>query len=270
MEKTLRSLVGSITHRGQIPLFQPTFTIWNRHSQHTPRTHHSPPPGDLVITSDATPDPHCGGWGAIQYYYHFRPDSGAIPLLELQTATHPLPPHFKEDLLAFEHWPAVDTLLTFEDPDPTEPCRSCQFPARNHKPSAFFDDGITFCSGPARTTRAYSHGPSLAQADWHRIISDTSGYWKGDHCHTLGVGCIAEAFHLTTHLWPELSIDTVTLDQFTLPVTSAFATHTSQAQACLHSWRFKTKGTTYRCTYDAKNFKTSNPREDWFPAFQLQ
>ena len=154
------------------------------------------PPGDLVINSDATPDPHCGGWGAIQYYYHFRPDSGAIPLLTLQTATHPLPPHFKEDLLAFEHWPAVDTLLTFEDPDPTEPIPILSISCPESQTIASPDHGITFCNGPARTTRAYSHGPSLAQADWHRIISDTSGYWQGDHCHTLGVGGIAEAFHL--------------------------------------------------------------------------
>ena len=46
------------------------------------------PPGDLVIKNDATPDPHCGGWGAIQYY-----DSGAIPLLTLQPPTfHRGPP----------------------------------------------------------------------------------------------------------------------------------------------------------------------------------
>ena len=195
------------------------------------------PPGDLVINSDATPDPHCGGWGAIQYYYHFRSDSGAIPLLELQPAAHPLPPHFKEDLLSFEHWPAADTLLTFDDPDPTEPIPILSISCPESQTIASPDHGITFCNGPARTTRAYSHGPSLAQADWHRIISDNSGYWQGDHCHTLGVGTLAEAFHLTTHLWPELPIDTVTLDQFTLPVTSALATHTSQAQACLHSWR---------------------------------
>ena len=146
------------------------------------------PPGDLAIKSDATPDPHCGGWGAIQYYYHFRPDSGATPLLTLQPATHTLPPHFTEDLLAFEHWPTVDTLLTFDDPDPTEPIPILSITCPESQTIASPDHGITFCNGPARTTRAYSHSPSLAQADWHRIISDTSGYWQGDHCHTLGVG----------------------------------------------------------------------------------
>ena len=100
------------------------------------------------------------------------------------------------------------------------------------------DHGITFCNGPARTSRAFSHGPTLANADWHRKTSDNiSGYWQGDHCHTLGVGCLAEAFYLTAQLWPELSIDTVTSDQFTLPATSAFASHTSHAQECVHSWR---------------------------------
>ena len=101
---------------------------------------------------------------------------------------------------------------------PQSQSRSCQSPAQNHKPSP----PPTMGSHSATDLPAlYSHGPSLAQADWHRIISDTSGYWQGDHCHTLGVGCIAEAFHLTAHLWPELSIDTVTLDQFTLPVIPA-------------------------------------------------
>ena len=76
-------------------------------------------PGDLALSSTVT-----GGWGAIQYYYHFRPDSGAIPLLSLTTATHPLPDHFHEDLLEFEHWPPADELLAFDDPDPPEPVLS--------------------------------------------------------------------------------------------------------------------------------------------------
>lgn len=41
--------------------------------------------------------------------------------ISLKPATHPLPNHFQEDLLAFEHWPPADTLLTFDDPDPPEP-----------------------------------------------------------------------------------------------------------------------------------------------------
>ena len=49
------------------------------------------PPGDLAIKSDATPDPHCGGWGAIQYYYHFRPDSGATPSLPYNQPPTPFP-----------------------------------------------------------------------------------------------------------------------------------------------------------------------------------
>ena len=107
------------------------------------------PPGDLVIKNDATPDPHCGGWGAIQYYYHFRPDSGAIPLLTLQPGTHTLPPHFTEDLLAFEHWPAIDTLLTLDDPDPTEPIPILSITCPESQTIASPDHGITFCNGPA-------------------------------------------------------------------------------------------------------------------------
>ena len=123
-----------------------------------------PPPrlAPPVIKNEATPDPHCGGWGAIQYYYHFRPDSGAIPL---------------------------------DDPDPTEPIPILSITCPESQTIASPNHGITFCNGPARTARAYSHGPSLAQADWHRIISDTSGYWQGDHRPSL-----ATALHPYCHL----------------------------------------------------------------------
>ena len=196
---------------------------------------HLNPPGALAIIGDA--DPHRGGWGAIQYYYHFRTDSGSIPLLDLKPDAHSLPLHFHEDLLTFEHWPPSETLLTFDDPVPPEPIPILTISCPESQTIASPDHGITFCNGPARTSRAFSHGPTLANADWRRKTSDISGYWQGDHCHTLGVGCLAEAFYLTAHLWPELSIETVTSDQFTLPVTSAFASHTSHAQECVHSWR---------------------------------
>ena len=190
------------------------------------------PPGDLALSSTVT-----GGWGAIQYYYHFRPDSGAIPLLSLTTTTHTLPAHFHEDLLDFEHWPPADELLAFNDTDLPEPVPILSISCPELQTIASPDHGITFCNGPARTSRAFSHGPTLANTDWHKPTSDISGCWQGDHCHTLGVGCIAEAFYLTANLWPNLSIDTVTPEQFTTPVTSAFVSHTSQARECLHSYR---------------------------------
>ena len=127
--------------------------------------------------------------------------------------------------------------MTFDDPVPPDPIPILSISCPESQTIASPDHGITFCNGPARTSRAFSHGPTLANADWHRKTSDISGYWQSDHCHTLGVGCLAEAFYLTAHLWPELSIETVTSDQFTLPVTSAFASYTSQAQECVHSWR---------------------------------
>ena len=119
------------------------------------------PPGDLVIRGDA--DPHRGGWGAIQYYYHFRTDSGSIPLLDLKPTTHSLPPHFHEDLLTFEHWPPVETLLTFDDPVPPDPIPILSISCPESQTIASPDHGITFCNGngPARTSRAFSHGPTL-------------------------------------------------------------------------------------------------------------
>ena len=257
----LLSHAGSTRPRDLTHLFHSTSSTSNPHSPLTPPTPHYPcfhrpflgpaacvylnpgllppphlnPPGALAIIGDA--DPHRGGWGAIQYYYHFRTDSGSIPLLDLKPDAHSLPPHFHEDLLTFEHWPPSETLLTLDDPVPPEPIPILSISCPESQTIASPDHGITFCNGPARTSRAFSHGPTLANADWHRKTSDISGYWQGDHCHTLGVGCLAEAFYLTAHLWPELSIETVTSDQFTLPVTSAFASHTSHAQECVHSWR---------------------------------
>ena len=43
-------------------------------------------PGDLAIRSAAT-----GGWGAIQYYHHFRPDSGATPFSPSKLPPTPSP-----------------------------------------------------------------------------------------------------------------------------------------------------------------------------------
>ena len=41
--------------------------------------------------------------------------------------------------------------------------------------------------------------------------------------------------------------------------------HSSCRETCRN--QYKTKGTTYLCTCDAKIFKTSNPRQDWFSSF---
>ena len=61
------------------------------HSPHSP----------LTICSEPA-----GGWGAIQYYFHFRPGIEKVALDHLQPELHQLPMDFSTSLLGYENWAA--------------------------------------------------------------------------------------------------------------------------------------------------------------------
>ena len=103
---------------------------------------HIPP--DAMDTGPLVNSPHppltlssepAGGWGAVQYYFHFRPDSTAISLTQLTPELHQLPRDFSTSILSYENWAPPEDLFQVTPPPPQIPLLSSRFLARSSLPT---------------------------------------------------------------------------------------------------------------------------------------
>ena len=162
-----------------------------------------------------------GGWGAVQYYFHFRPDSTATSLTQLTPELHQLPSDFSTSILSYEQWAAPEDLFQVTPPPPQNPLRSSQFLARNPLPTPPPTMASPFVTG--RHPRATSCGPSLAIPDYHHQYTESTGLWTTDACHTPDCGSTAIAFYLTTSYWASHPVEQLSADNFATPVAAAFS-----------------------------------------------
>ena len=57
-----------------------------------------------------------GGWGAVQYYFHFRSDSTTIALTQLTPELHQLSRDFSTSILSYENWAPPEDLFQVTPP----------------------------------------------------------------------------------------------------------------------------------------------------------
>ena len=137
-----------------------------------------PPP---LVTSPHPPltlsSEPAGGWGAVQYYFHFRPDSTATSLTQLTPELHQLPSDFSTSILSYEQWAAPEDL--FQVTPPPHLRTRCG-------PLSFLPEILYLrlprpwphlCNGAASAPRATSCGPSLAIPDYHHQYTESTGLW---------------------------------------------------------------------------------------------
>ena len=113
-----------------------------------------PPQPPLTLSSEPA-----GGWGAVQYYFHFRPDSTAISLTQLTPELHQLPRDFSTSILSYENWAPPEDLFQVTPPPTSEPVAVLSVSCPKYSTYASPDHGLTFCNGAASAPRATSCGP---------------------------------------------------------------------------------------------------------------
>ena len=165
-----------------------------------------------------------GGWGAIQYYFHFRYGIEKVSLDLLNPEIHQLPSDFPTSILRYEGWAEPEDLFQIAPPPRSDPFPVISVSCPKSSTYGSPDHGLTFCNGAAFAQQATSYGPSLAIPDWHHQYSETTGLWTAVACHTPDCGPIALAYHLTTRYWASHPVDSLSIDNFATPVTAAFTT----------------------------------------------
>ena len=85
-----------------------------------------------------------GGWGAVQYYFHFRPDSTTISLTQLTPELHQLPRDFSTSILSYENWALPEDLFQVTPPPASEPVAVLSVSCPKYSTYASPDHGLTF------------------------------------------------------------------------------------------------------------------------------
>ena len=100
------------------------------------------PHSSLALRSEQS-----GGWGAIQYYFHFRPGIEKVSLDLLNPELHQLPIDFPSSILRYEGWAEPDDLFQIAPPPASDPFPVISVLCPKSSTYGSPDHGLTFCNG---------------------------------------------------------------------------------------------------------------------------